>query len=154
MKRKFWLCTFFYIVIFQLLCSFALAEEKKETGIGLVIGEPSGLNGQFYWSAKSAIDVTVAWSWKDWLFTSVDYQRYDYLMDWPREWKWTYGLGGYVTLPENSDGTVGLRIPLGLQYHFPHSNLAAWGEVAPALEIAPDTQPQFQFGVGLTYWLW
>jgi hypothetical protein len=131
----------------------ALAGEKSETGLGIVIGEPSGLNGQFFWSSRSAIDVTAAWSWRDWLFTAVDYQRYDYIMDAPREWKWTYGVGGYLTFPESDDGTFGLRIPLGLRYHFPHSNIAVWGEFAPALEILPDTSPQLQAGIGITYWI-
>ena len=132
----------------------AADKEPKEFGAGVVLGEPSGLNGQWYWSSRAAIDVTVAWSWRDWFFTSADYQVYDYLMDAPREWRWYYGGGAYLTLPENEDGTVGLRLPLGIKYHWPHSTIDTWVEVAPALQLAPDTEAELQGGIGLTFWLW
>lgn len=132
----------------------AESADRDEFGLGLVLGEPSGLNTQFFWSSKTSIDVTAAWSWKDWFTTAADFQVYNYIADAPREWKWYYGLGGYLTLPENEDGTLGVRIPLGIKYHFPHSSIDVWAEVDPALQLAPDTEAEFQGGLGLTFWLW
>jgi hypothetical protein len=134
--------------------AFAANSNRKEFGAGVVLGEPSGLNGQWYWSNRTAIDATAAWSWRDWFFIAADYQVYDYVLDAPREWRWYYGGGAYLTLPKNEDGTVGLRLPLGLKYHFPHSQIDVWGELAPALQLAPKTRPELQGGLGFTFWLW
>jgi hypothetical protein len=138
--------------ILSLFCT-GYAEEKNEIGLGLVLGEPTGVNAQFFWSERTAIDVTVAWSWKDWLFTSVDYQIYDYILDSPREWRWYYGLGAYIALPENEHGRLGVRIPVGLKYHFPHSAIDVWAEAAPALRLIDKTKPDLQGGLGITFWL-
>lgn len=153
MRRQKIKLTLVFSILLSVCSVGVMAQDKNETGIGILLGEPSGINGQFFWSKRSAVDVTAAWSFKDWLFVAADYQRYDYLMNLPREWKWTYGFGGYLTLPESEDGTFGFRLPVGLRYHFPHSDIATWAEIAPALELIPDTSPQLQLGIGLTYWI-
>ena len=136
------------------LSSSAIAEEdKNEFGLGVVLGEPSGLNGQFYWTDKTAMDITAAWSWRDWFSVSADYQVYDYILDSPREWKWYWGGGAYMTLPQNEQGTFGVRIPLGIKYHIPHSPVDIWGEVDPALQLIKSTEPEIQGGIGITFWL-
>jgi len=127
---------------------------NSEFGLGLVIGEPSGLNAQFFWGPKSAVDVTAAWSWNDWFMTTADFQVYDYIGDAPREWRWYYGLGGCLAVPEKDDGILGIRIPLGIKYHIPHSQVDLWAEVAPALQVIPDTEAEFHGGLGVTLWLW
>lgn len=126
---------------------------NSEFGLGLVVGEPSGLNAQFFWGPKSAVDVTAAWSWNDWFMTTADFQVYDYIGDAPREWRWYYGLGGYLAVPEH-DGILGIRIPLGIKYHVPHSQIDVWAEVAPALQVIPGTEAEFHGGLGVTLWLW
>ncbi len=130
------------------------AKDRQEAAIGLLLGEPSGINGQVFWSSRSAVDLTVAWSWSDWVQVIGDYQIYDYILDAPREWKWTYGLGAYLALPENEGGTFGVRVPVGVKYHWPHSYIDTWIELAPALQVAPDTEARLQAGIGITYWLW
>jgi hypothetical protein len=126
---------------------------RNDFGLGFMLGEPSGLDAQFFWSQKSAIDVNVAWSWKDWFFVAADYQVYNKLADSPPEWRWYYGLGGYLTTPHNEDGTLGLRVPLGVKYRFPNSPVDIWGEIDPALQLVPDTTPELQGGIGVTFWL-
>jgi hypothetical protein len=153
--RTFWRVLLAGLVLLPFsIATAADGSSKNEFGLGLVVGEPSGLNGQFFWGPKSAVDITAAWSWSDWFMTMADFQIYDYIGDAPREWQWWYGLGGYLAVPENEDGILGVRIPLGIKYHIPHSQMDAWGEVAPALQIIPDTKAEFQGGLGVTVWLW
>jgi hypothetical protein len=128
-------------------------ENRNDFGLGFVLGEPSGLNGQFYWSQRSAIDITAAWSWNDWMMVIGDFQVYNNIADSPHNWKWYYGVGAYLALPENDNGTFGVRVPLGLRYRIPQSAVDIWGEVAPALRVVPDTEPVLQGGLGVTFWL-
>jgi len=132
------------------------AKDRNGFGIGPVIGEPTGLNAQFFWDQSSAVDVGAAWSWDEWLLLSADFQMYDFFMDMPREWKWFYGGGVYMTLANDThkDNSFGVRVPLGMRYHFPYSIVDVWGEVDPGVELAPETKFAFQGGIGLTFWLW
>jgi hypothetical protein len=127
--------------------------ENREFGLGIVLGEPSGINGQFYWGPKTAIDVTTAWSFHDWFMVTGDFQVYNYILDSPREWKWYYGFGAYLALPNNDHGSFGVRIPLGLRYHIPHSVVDVWGEVDPALRLVDKTEADLQGGIGVTFWI-
>jgi hypothetical protein len=147
-------------VVSALLLALALSsdllasdlKDRREFGAGIVLGEPSGLNGQFFWSSNTAIDVTAAWSWRDWFMTAADFQVYNYIWDAPREWTWYYGLGAYLALPENESGTLGVRVPVGLKYSFPHSYLDVWAEVDPALQLIKDTEAELHGGIGVTFW--
>ncbi|MBK6766105.1 MAG: hypothetical protein IPG71_07205 [bacterium] len=135
---------------------FAVAKDNDGFGIGPVLGEPTGLNAQLFWDRASAVDITGAWSWNEWILVSADFQLYDFFLDMPREWKWYYGGGVYMSLANDGheDNTFGVRVPIGLKYHFPYTIVDVWGEVAPGLELAPSTRGSLQGGVGLTFWLW
>lgn len=132
------------------------AKERNGFGLGPVVGEPTGLNAQFFWDRSSAVDIGAAWSWDEWMLLSADFQMYDFFMDMPREWKWFYGAGVYMTVANDSheDNSLGVRIPIGLKYHFPYSIVDVWAEAAPGIELAPDTKIAFQGGIGLTFWIW
>ncbi|MBU0692400.1 hypothetical protein KKH18_11390 [bacterium] len=129
------------------------AADKNEIGLGIVLGEPTGLNTQFFWSNNSAVDVTAAWSLGDWLTLAADYQIYNYLADLPREYKWYYGLGTYATFPDDKDLTFGVRVPFGIKYHIPYTSMDTWVEAAPGLELVEDTEAIIHAGVGITWWL-
>ena len=135
------------------VASAADSEQSHEFGLGIVLGEPSGLNAQFYWGPQTAIDVTAAWSFHDWFMVAGDFQVYNYVLDSPREWNWYYGLGTYLALPKNDHGSFGVRIPLGLRYHVPHSVVDVWAEVDPALKLVDKTAADLQGGIGVTFWL-
>ena len=144
------------IALMLLTTSSALAKDRNQFGIGPFVGEPTGLNAQFFWDKSSAVDVGTAWSWDKWLLVSADFQMYDFFMDMPREWQWYYGGGVFMNLAndDHDDNTFGVRVPLGMKYHFPYSIVDAWAEVAPGVELAPKTKFSFQGGIGLTFWLW
>ncbi len=125
----------------------------REVGIGIVLGEPSGVLAQFFMTRKTLLDVTAAWSFDDWFMVACDYQIYNYIADAPPEWRWYYGVGGYAAFPENDDGIIGVRVPLGISYSFPRSFIDVWLEVDPALKLAPKTEAAVQGGLGVTFWL-
>lgn len=144
MERRIWLIMPIAVLV---LAGAALAqplEDRNEFGLGIVLGEPSGINGQFYWGKHSAVDVTAAWSFHDWFMVTSDFQIYNKIADSPDNWQWYYGLGAYLALPENDDGTFGARVPLGIRYRIPRSVVDIWGEVAPGLRVVPDTEAEVQ----------
>ena len=53
----------------------------------------------------------------------------------------------------NSDDKIGIRIPVGLSYLFANSPLEFFVEVVPLLDLSPDTELDFNGGLGLRYYL-
>ena len=55
-------------IVLTVICTVCLAlpahaiVRSNDVGIGIVLGEPSGLVGQFFMSQNSLLDVTLAWS--------------------------------------------------------------------------------------------
>ncbi len=154
MRKYLWLVGLASLAVFA-TSKPGFSEEKNEIGLGLVLGRPSGVNAQFFWTKRSAVDFTAAWWFHDWFFAAADYQVYDYILDSPREWRWYYGGGAFMAtgLGKHRSGEFGLRIPLGIRYGFRHSPLEIWGEVAPGLRLIDRTEPELQGGIGLTFWI-
>jgi hypothetical protein len=127
----------------------------RELGLGMVLGEPSGVLGQFFMTRNSLLDVTLAWSLDNdvGLLAAADYQIYNNIADAPPEWSWYYGLGGYLAFPEDEDGVLGARVPLGIAYSFPRSIVDLWLEIDPGLQLLPDTEAELMGGVGITFWI-
>jgi hypothetical protein len=154
MRTRTWMIACGLILVLSGAASAATnLEGRDEVGLGVVLGEPSGLHGTFYWGQKQAIDVTAAWSFHNWVMLAGDMQFYNYIPNSPHEWRWFYGVGGYLAIPENDQGTFGVRIPIGLKYRIPHSIVDVYAEVVPALKLVPDTEALLQGGIGVTFWV-
>ena len=125
---------------------------ERDFGLGILMGQPSGLRTAFSIQKSLHIDCAAAWSWDDWLLVFADCQFEDYISPWSLNWRWYYGLGAYAGIPETRQGIFGLRIPLGVSYQVPYTSLEVFGEVVPALRLVPDTQAQLQGGVGFLVW--
>ena len=66
---------------------------------------------------------------------------------------WQRYLMHAVRAINNDDPRLGLRIPLGLSYLISNSPLELFGELAPVLDLTPDTTFRVNGGLGLRYWL-
>jgi hypothetical protein len=153
MKRQMWLLIIGVLLVMTANSWAATDQNRDEFGLGFIVGEPSGVNAQFYWGPKASVAVTAAWSLNDWFFLAGDYQIVNRLADSPPEWRWFYGIGAYMGAPEKERGLFGGRIPLGIKYRIPNSIVDIWGEVVPALQLVPDTEGRIQGGVGVTFWI-
>jgi hypothetical protein len=153
MKRKMLLVLSVSVLLLS-GCAFGQKlENNNEVGVGFMLGEPSGLDAQFFWSKRSALDIGVAWSLQDWLMITGDWQVYNTIADSPPEWKWFYGAGAWIALPKSDQGNFGVRVPIGIKYRIPNSIVDIWGKVAPGIRLIPDTRAEIMGGVGVTFWI-
>ena len=88
-------------------------------GLGIILGEPTGLSFKQWISGGNAVDAAAAWS-----FNSPDAFHFhmDYLYHWDAEsasdlegLKFYFGIGGRLKAVED-DGRIGVRLPIGLDY--------------------------------------
>lgn len=131
---------------------------------GIIIGDPTGLSFKHWLSATRAFDVAAAWSLDhdETLHVHADYLIHDFSLREDRgELGWYYGVGARFVARDHHDSgrgrsnddddTFGARIPFGLDYFFADHPIEVFLEVAPALELVPDTDLDLDLGLGLRF---
>jgi hypothetical protein len=140
----------------------ASLSEAGPVGVGIVLGEPTGLTAKQWLGRGHAVDAAAAWSFAD--ETALHFQM-DYLFHRPGPPEieapglfFHFGLGGRIKLVDDEgrgkddDDRIGVRFPLGLDYLFAKSPLEAFLEIAPILDLAPESDFEINGGIGLRYY--
>jgi len=128
---------------------------SRPTGLGMIIGEPTGVSFKHWLSRKTAFDAGFAWS-----FAGRGEELHihaDYLWHMPlrsadpvvRRTNFYVGIGGRVRF--ENDSRVGARVPLGLVHFIKDTPLDVFIEVAPIMDLAPETDLSANGGIGLRY---
>lgn len=133
------------------------------TGIGIMIGSPTGLSFKTYTSDTNAFDVGLAWSLGRYDAVSIhaDYlwHEFDVFEDVENgQLPVYYGIGGRLIFaddypdPGDSGAALGARIPVGINYLFDESPIGLFLEVAPIVNIIPSTDFDFDGAIGARYY--
>lgn len=152
-KTKITILTFALALLFGALSTIDAQDRYSNTELGIILGEPTGLSFKAWQGNNSAIDGAVAWSFGE---NGSVHLHADYLLH-----KWLdvetgglafyYGLGARAVFAD--DSKFGARIPVGLQYLFPDTRLSMFFEVAPTLNLIPDTDFGVNGGIGVRFFL-
>jgi len=141
-----------FLLTVVLLYSAAVAQEKN-FGLGIIAGEPTGLSGKLWTEKRTALDAAVAWSFGKGskLYLHGDYLFYNFNLFNVESGQLPlyYGIGGKLKL--GGDNTVGIRIPVGLNYIFANAPLDVFFEIVPVLDLIPGTEFDLNGGVGIRY---
>lgn len=118
--------------------------------VGIVAGVPTGLSVKYWLAERSAVDVGGGWSFdEERLELYADYLFHYFRFDMEEAMLPVYfGLGAGLQLGDD-DTFIGVRIPLGASYLFPNAPFSVFAEVAPIMEVIPDTEFDVGGGVGL-----
>lgn len=139
-------------------------------GVGVIVGDPTGLSLKTATGESSAFDAAAAWSLGEGedLHLHVDYLRHHFgvveLDPGDGSLPLYYGIGGRLVLrDEGGDGPpdeddagdpgLGARVPLGAAYLFEEAPVELFGEVVPVLELAPDTDLDMDAALGARVYL-
>jgi len=118
-------------------------------GVGVKVGEPTGLYVRSYTSSTSFVGVTAAWSFvHDSFLVDADYNGiYPNLFG---DVDFSYGAGVHVGMASDNL-RLGVRAPLALNYGIPNTPLLVFVEFAPGFDIVPETEFNLSGGAGLVY---
>ena len=134
-------------------CDNAKAQNSG-LGLGVLIGEPTGISAKLWLKGPSAVDAAAAWSTRgdNSLHLHVDYLHHFFgLFPVPQGKLPLYvGGGGRVRFADNSK--FGVRVPVGLAYLFPTIPVDIFLEIAPIVDLAPDTGFDINGGIGARYY--
>ena len=140
-------------ILFTFLCVLAGGAQAQGTGLGIILGEPTGISFKNWTGSASAIDAAIAWSFddEDSIHLHADFLRHDFgLIDVdPGSMPFYYGVGARLKLED--DPRLGVRGPLGLAYHFQDAPFDIFLEVVPMLDLIPDTEFEVDAALGARY---
>lgn len=141
------------IIALILLAAFAagsLHAQRDGLGLGVIVGEPTGVTAKYWIDDRSAFDAAAAWSLEGrssfhlhgtWLF-----HRFDLIEVERGDLPVYYGVGARVKT--GGKDRVGVRVPVGIAYHFDNVPVELFGELAPILDIAPSTSLRINAAIG------
>lgn len=131
-------------------------------GLGIIVGEPTGVSIKHWVSDRRAIDAAAAWSFSenDSVQLHADYLIHDFSLLRPEGLSGRMpvyaGLGLRLKLKDNDDGPgrnvdddlVGVRVPIGISYLFHESDVDIFAELVPVLDVAPDSDFDINAAIG------
>jgi len=125
-------------------------------GLGIQLGEPTGITAKFWLDRTSAIDATVGWNLISDRFTLQAGYLYHFPLDVPTGSLAAYvGVGGLMGArgddhPGDGDIYLAGRIPLGLEYIY--DPISFYAEVDPLVYLIPATDFRPGGGIGFRFY--
>ena len=144
---------FFRILVILVVISLSTTYAQKSFGLGIILGEPTGLSAKLWASSANAFDFGAAWSFKGsgHMLLQADYVWHSGLSKTSSgKFALYYGIGGRIIF--SNDPTVGARIPIGLDYIFSSTPIDIFAEVVPILDLIPSTDFEVNGGIGIRFW--
>lgn len=141
------------LVAFSLL--FSISSWANQTGIGISLGNPVGLNGKHWLSDSQAVDGGIGFS----IFGKSNLQIHsDFLLHNERAFYFNdthpldlyYGIGGRMEFADEI--ILGARVPVGLVHKFEKENADFFGEIAPIFDLVGKTGLEIHLLFGARYY--
>jgi len=133
----------------------AIGQVDKPFGLGIIVGEPTGINAKFYLNRINAIQASMAWSVEGNNDIQIQgeylFHRYDWITVERGELPVYFGVGGVISFREAADDIIGIQFPVGLDYIFDGAPFDVFGQIVPILELAPSTDFQLDAAIGARF---
>ncbi|MDW7759508.1 MAG: hypothetical protein SCM96_02595 [Acidobacteriota bacterium] len=128
--------------------------DRGDFGVGIILGEPTGITIKQWTGRTTAIDAAAAWSLeRDGAFhVHADYLIHSFRVFSPRRGSLPvyYGIGGRILSQKKN--RAGIRFPVGLAYLFDKTPLELFFEIGPVLDLIPSTDISIGAGLGVRYY--
>ncbi len=142
------------LVILTFLSTSVFAAEGQ-LGLGVMLGNPTGLNGKYWLENNRAVDGGLAYSLGKHSDLSMhsDYLLHKdsafYLND-THALDLFYGIGGRMEFADDIE--IGVRVPVGLAHKINDGQADMFAEVAPIVDLFTKTGLELHFGIGARYY--
>ena len=139
-----------------ILCLYALPSfsQSKGFGLGIIVGEPTGISAKYWTTSNTALDFGLGYSF---VKNSRFHLHADYLFQVNNLFETNenialyYGPGARLRLVDEGDSRLGFRFGVGLVWIPKNAPVDVFVEIAPLLDIIPETAFSFNGGVGVRF---
>ena len=142
------------IVSILLLLTATAKAQNKEFGIGIILGEPTGISVKKWLGDHYAIDGAVAWSFGgvNSFHLHADYLYHNFKLFDVESGQLPLYIGVGFRFKAEPEATFGVRIPVGICYIFEKAPLDIFLELGPVLNLAPDMEFWFTGSIGARFY--
>jgi hypothetical protein len=140
-------------IIFILLAFATVTKAQGKYGLGIIVGEPTGISGKMKISDLNSFDGAVGWSFNKY---SAMHIHADYLYNLVKlgyDFPLYVGVGGRIKLSSGSEESrLGVRMPIGVVYQPASKPFDIFFETVPMLDIVPTTEFNWNAAAGVRYY--
>ncbi len=144
------------IIFLMLFLPLPSLPQQSGFGLGVILGEPTGISWKAWTGGSTALAGAAAWSFggRDAFQLHVDYLFHNFRLFRVSKGRlpFYYGLGVRARFHEegggDNDTVLGVRFPLGLEYLFSSPSLGIFAEIVPVLDLAPATEFDLNAAIG------
>ena len=153
--KQIYFSTVVLLVLLLFVPAVAAAKSANGWGIGIILGEPTGLSFKIWTGRTTAFDAAAAWSFRkeDKLNLHLDYLIHNFNLFKVKQRSGRlplyYGIGGRIKFQDET--RIGVRIPVGICYIFKKDPLDVFLEVVPVLDFVPETEFDINASIGIRY---
>jgi hypothetical protein len=131
--------------------------QHKGFGMGIMVGEPTGLSFKYWLSTASAPDGGVAWSFYDHpsfnLHADYLWHKFDLIPVGKGELPLYFGVGSRLKLQsDEGDSEFGIRFPVGISYIFGEGHFDTFAEIVPIMDLFPATMFNMNGAIGIRFY--
>lgn len=145
---------FFILSIVLFLFTANSYSQDKSFGLGVIIGEPTGISAKYWLNNTNAFDWGLGSSFaaNSRIHLHVDYlwHMYDVLQS-TEKFVLYYGPGVRVKTRKYGDSSFGIRGVAGVAWFVKTAPIDVFVEVVPVLNLVPDVDMSVNAGVGARY---
>ncbi len=161
---KQWMLTLFILSLF--LTAQASNAQNRKFGLGVIVGEPTGLSAKLWTSEKNAFDFGLGWSLGGDRISKYDGSynggsRVHFHMDYlwhsfdaissTERFPLYYGIGGRINTGAGYNSSTAVRGVLGIAW-LPHDTpIDVFIEIVPSLQLSSSTGFAIDAGLGARY---
>lgn len=145
----------FIILFFISITSLFAQNRNKNLGIGVILGEPTGLSLKVWTKKTQAFDAALAWSfgYRNSMQIHMDYLFHEFnsIKVEKGSLPFYYGIGARILVDDVA--YIGVRIPVGLTYLFENSPVDIFLELVPVLNLNPATNFNLNGAIGARFYI-
>ncbi len=143
-------------ILILLILNSGLQAQSDKLGIGVIIGEPTGLSGKYWIAEDKAVDFAIGFS------TFDDRNRMSLHADYLYHLAgvipsndaipFYYGFGIRLRTHSREEGSLGVRGVCGLLVNLREMPVELFFEAAPVFQLLPDTKLKLDAALGGRYY--
>ena len=142
------------IVLLCIVFSGSVFAQSRGFGLGVILGEPTGINFKHWTGGKTALVGAAAWAFGrensfhlhlDWTFHNFRLIKAE-----RHVLPFYYGFG--IRFKDEHRNRIGIRFPLGIIYMFDEAPVDIFFEIVPIFDLTPKTEVSFNGGIGARYY--
>jgi hypothetical protein len=141
------------LVMFIFLAFTINSNAQGKYGLGIIVGEPTGISGKMKISSENAFDAAIGWSFNKY---SALHLHADYLYNVVKlgqDFPLYVGVGGRIKMSNgNDDSRLGARFPVGVVYQPSSKPFDIFIETVPMLNLTPKTDFDWNAAAGVRYY--